>query len=100
MVELRRLGVLSVAKINAVLSAFMGFILGIIYAGMGAIMDAAGTPIFKGISPVLLGFGFVLALPVLYGIFGFISGIVFAALYNLFASLFGGIEMKFRAEKK
>lgn len=96
MVELRKLGVLSVAKINAVLSAFMGFIIGIFYAVLGAVMDAAGAPLVQGISPILVSFGLVLVMPIIYGILGFISGLILAALYNLFASLFGGIEMKFK----
>lgn len=99
MAELRKLGVLSVAKINAVLSAFMGFLIGIFYAILGALFAAGGTPIIPGIPAFLLGFGFVIVFPVFYGIIGFVSGAIFAALYNFFVPLVGGIEMKFRMNK-
>ncbi|MBW3004483.1 hypothetical protein KY310_01485 [Candidatus Woesearchaeota archaeon] len=96
MAELRKMGVLSVAKMNAILSAFMGFIIGIIYAVLGTFAQAGGTQIIPGIPTFLLGFVLVIIMPIIYGILGFVSGAIMAALYNLFASWFGGIEMKFR----
>lgn len=99
MAELRKLGILSFAKINAIMSAFFGLLAGIYFAVMGVFAQAKGMPILPGIPTFVLGFAFVLILPLLYGILGFIGGIIVAALYNLFASWFGGIEMKFRMNK-
>ena len=96
MAELRKIGVLSFAKMNALLSAFMGLIIGIFYAILGTFAQASGTQIISGIPTFLLGFVLVLVVPIFYGIVGFIAGAIMAALYNLFASWFGGIEMKFR----
>jgi hypothetical protein len=36
----------------------------------------------------------MIAVPILYAIIGFISGSIFALLYNIFASLVGGIEIE------
>ena len=44
----------------------------------------------------LVGFGFVLLLPVLYGIAGFIFGMLGAAIYNLVAKWTGGLEFEVR----
>ncbi|MBD3304407.1 hypothetical protein GF343_04630 [Candidatus Woesearchaeota archaeon] len=99
MAELRKLGILSFAKMNALISAFFGFLAGIIYAVLGVFAQAGGVPVFPGIPTFVLGFAFVIILPILYGIFGFIGGAIMAALYNLFASWFGGIEMKFKVHK-
>ncbi len=37
----------------------------------------------------------IFALPIIYGIIGFIAGVLGAALYNLFAASIGGIEIEF-----
>ncbi len=100
MAELIKFGILSVAKMNAVLSAFMGFLIGILYAILGTLAKSSGTQILPGIPTFILGFGMVIAMPIIYGILGFISGLIFAALYNFFASTVGGIEMKFKVHQK
>lgn len=99
MAELKKLGILSFAKMNAIMSAFFGLLGGIFYAVMGVFAQAKGMPILPGIPTFVLGFAFVIILPIIYGILGFIGGIIVAALYNLFASWFGGIEMKFKVHQ-
>jgi hypothetical protein len=42
-----------------------------------------------------LGAGAIILMPIMYGIMGFIGGIISAALYNLLAGIIGGIEMNF-----
>ena len=39
-------------------------------------------------------FGFGIFMPVFYGIFGFVFGIISAAIYNLIAHWIGGIEVE------
>ncbi len=39
-------------------------------------------------------FGFGIFMPIIYGVMGFVGGIVAAALYNLFARWIGGIEVE------
>jgi hypothetical protein len=40
------------------------------------------------------GFAMVIFLPIFYAIFGFIGGIISAAVYNLVASFTGGLEFE------
>lgn len=46
--------------------------------------------------PLMLGMGagFLIMAPIMYGIMGFISGIIGACLYNLVAKWVGGIEVE------
>jgi len=39
-------------------------------------------------------FGFGIFMPVFYGVFGFIFGVISAAIYNLIACWIGGIEVE------
>lgn len=39
-------------------------------------------------------FGFGIFMPIIYGVMGFVGGIIAAALYNLFAQWIGGIEIE------
>lgn len=69
-------------------------VLGILYAILGLVM----MPIFlfiASMAPEEAGFGtgFVLAMPILYGLIGFIFTAVGAALYNLVAGWVGGVEV-------
>jgi hypothetical protein len=41
-----------------------------------------------------IGAGAIIVLPLLYGFLGFISGIITAALFNLVASMVGGIKIE------
>ena len=89
MKEVRRVGVISVANIYALISAIFGLIMGLITAFMscavGAALDVPG-----------FGFGFIgiIILPILYGIGGWVSGVIGAALYNLVAGRVGGIKIE------
>jgi hypothetical protein len=92
MVVLRSVGVMSVAKVSAVLMAIAGLIEGIVFAGLGTMIGslAEGTPM------VALGaFGFmaIIMFPIGGAISGFIGGAISAVLYNLVAGKIGGIEM-------
>lgn len=92
MAKLKKIGVLSLAKFEAILMAFIGLILGIFYAILGTIFGA-----FTGSAVLGAGLGFlaIIILPILYAIFGFIAGAIGAFLYNLVAGWIGGIEIEF-----
>ena len=81
---------MSVGKISAVISAIMGLIIGIIYALIGMVLLFSSDAMLG----ILLISGIILA-PLLYGVIGFVSGIIFAAVYNFVAKRFGGIEIEF-----
>ena len=87
MVIIKKFGVLSVAKIYALLCGVMGLIVGIFSTILGtalgedlAIFGAAGIIIF----------------PIIYGVLGFVAGAVGAWLYNLIAGWVGGVEVKLK----
>ena len=97
MVMLKRVGVMSVAKIIAVLSAIVGLIEGIVFAGLGSVLSGSmlggilsGTPL--GMLGVF-GYAAIIIFPVAGAISGFIEGAIGAFLYNLVAARIGGIEM-------
>jgi hypothetical protein len=92
MVVLRAVGVMSVAKVSAVLMAIAGLIEGIVFAGLGTMIGslAEGTPM-----AALGAFGFmaIIMFPIGGAISGFVGGAISAILYNLVASRIGGIEL-------
>jgi hypothetical protein len=73
----------------------LGKILGCLYFLMSLIF----VPIFLivaagGHNGAGMGLGFAIALPVIYGVLGFIGGIIAAWLYNLCAKFVGGIQVE------
>lgn len=95
MVIIRRLGVMSVAKLYALLSAIMGLIIGIFSLILGLAMSTVDLGFGAG-----LGVIGMIILPIFYGIFGFIAGLIGAALYNLVAKWIGGIKIELKEESK
>lgn len=98
MIEIKRLGVLSVAKINAAIALVVGLILGILWICMIALAGVAGT---MGGAPVdglmMSGVGglFMLVFIIVVSVVaGFINGAIVALVYNLASGWFGGIEME------
>jgi hypothetical protein len=95
--RIKRLGIFSVAKMNAAVLFVISLIISIPY---GLLLIFFGTA-FGGsldtktnVSITVVGILFMIAVPILYAITGFISGSIFALLYNIFASLVGGIEIE------
>jgi hypothetical protein len=90
------IGVLSLAKMMAILYAFLGLLVGGIFslfAILGAAIGGASGQDGSGIVGVLFGIGAVIILPVFYGCIGFIAGLVTAPIYNLAAKVVGGLEV-------
>ena len=97
----RRIGVLSLAKIQAVVAAAIGLIIGVIYAVFmvlfGAVMATmgggeGGTAAAAG--GIVGGVFMVVLIPLFYGVLGFAFGALSAAVYNLAAGSIGGLEME------
>ena len=97
MQELKRLGVLSVGKIFALLGVLLGLVMGIIFALATKFAPTAGIPEM----PIgTLGLSSIIVLPIFYGLTYFISGLVGAAVYNLFAKWVGGVQVDLGKEGK
>ena len=93
---LKRIGVLSAAKIVAAVYGVFGILGGLFFMSLsflGAGIAAANedAPAFVG---MLFGVGAIIILPVLYACMGFVFGALSAALYNLFSGMVGGIEVE------
>lgn len=82
---LKRVGVLSAAKILGLLSAIVGLLIGGVYVLVGL---AVG-----GIFPWPLWADLIIW-PIGYALLGFVFGAIYAALYNLAAYWVGGIEIE------
>jgi hypothetical protein len=104
---LKRIGVLSLARLLGGLYAAIGLIVGVfvtlasmlgalggLAASVAASTDeAAGA--FIALIPLLFGVGAIVFLPLFYGTLGFVGGAFAAFLFNLLTRVFGGIEMTF-----
>jgi hypothetical protein len=99
--RIKRIAPLQAGKMLGVLYACMGviFIPVFVLAGVaGAFaqqsqqVQAAGGPSAAVFAALMFGFG--IFMPVFYGIFGFIFGVISAAIYNLIARWIGGIEVE------
>jgi hypothetical protein len=96
---IRRFGVFSVAKMYALVLFVLGLIIGVIYGlifiVLGASMSAlapGGDAAAGGISTAVMGIVMMIAIPIMYGIFGFIGGAIAALIYNAMAGIIGGIQ--------
>jgi len=93
---LKSVGVLSAEKIMGVLGAFGGLIGGAFMALislLGGVVQQGGHG-NAAIPALFVGVGAIVFLPILYGIFGFIGGMIYALLYNLAAGVIGGLELE------
>jgi hypothetical protein len=83
--------VFSVAKIAGLLYGCLGLILAPLFLLFGLLGSALGRN-----SPIagLFSVGFAVLMPFLYGIVGFILGMIWGLLYNLFSGWVGGIEVE------
>lgn len=98
--QIKKLGVLSVAKIEAAIMLVMCLLISIPYglfiigfSLMGASIGGRGGLALGG-GGVIAGLLVMVGLPIFYGVIGFIAGAIAALLYNLFAGMVGGIEIE------
>lgn len=95
---LKSVGVLSAGKIMGVLGAIGGLLRGAFMAFFsllgGVVLHQQGGPGNGAIPALFVGFGAIVFLPIIYGIFGFIGGMIYALLYNLAAGIIDGLELE------
>jgi hypothetical protein len=97
-ISVKRIGVLSVAKLMGLIYGCLGILIGILFAvfSMLGAMVGSGTEAAAefGAFGVLFGIGAIVFMPIFYGTIGFISGAIMSLLYNLFAAWAGGVELE------
>ena len=92
--ELKKVGILSLAKIAGLFGVLYGIISGILvsiaYSKAGA-LASLGQQLPATVTA--LGYKSLIVFPILNGIAYFIAGIVIAFIYNLLADWIGGVKL-------
>jgi hypothetical protein len=94
---IRKVGIGSVVKVSGVLYALLGLVIGLcvaLFAVVGLGAAAASNEDVPGWMGSLFGIGAIVMFPIMYGVMGVIGGVLMAALYNLVASITGGLEIE------
>jgi hypothetical protein len=98
---LKSVGVLSVAKVFAILYGVFGLIVGAVVsliAFLGAVGSAMGANGPEGAAGMVFGLifgaGGIIVLPIVYAAMGFVGGLIGAWLYNVVAGMVGGVELR------
>jgi hypothetical protein len=97
--RIKRIAPLQAGKMFGVLYACMGLIFLPFFAlagFAGAFAQSQQAQNTGGLPAAIIAaimFGFGIFMPVFYGVFGFIFGVISAAIYNLIAQWIGGIEV-------
>lgn len=89
-ITIKRVRILSLAKVQTIMGVCVGLVVGVIFS----IYYSLNQPAYTGITQVLFGDSSIIALPIVYGIIGFLSGLVGGFIYNLAAQTFHGVELK------
>ena len=96
MQKLKRVGVLSVAKIQSAVMGVIGLIAGLIggaiWAVTGIIAIVGGTK--AGFMMLVLAVAAVILAPLFYAALGFVFGALWAWVYDVVAGRIGGIELE------
>ena len=99
--RIKKLGILSFAKIQGVMGLVIGLIIGVIYgliiiaySLLGASLVGGDAKFAVGGGGVVIGIVAMIGFPIMYGIFGFIGGAIGALIYNIFAGFVGGVEIE------
>jgi hypothetical protein len=99
MKRIKKFGVLQTAKVIAILY-FIGSAIFFVPLSL-VILVAKNSPVFSSALQRTIGSSspvFVMLLPLLYGVFGFILASISCLIYNFIATKIGGIEVEFDQE--
>ena len=93
---LKSVGVLSAGKVMGALGVVLGLIIGAFMA-LISLLGAAAQQAGDGnaqLPAMFVGVGAIIFLPIFYGVFSFITGILYAWFYNMIAGFVGGLELE------
>ena len=99
---IRRFNVFSVAKIQGFLGFVIGLLIGVVYglvfmifgAAISSLAPQGDSQAMGGVGAIVIGLIIMIAVPVFYGILGFIGGAIGALVYNLAAGVVGGLKFE------
>lgn len=99
--RIRKLGVLSVAKMYAAIMLVISLLISIPYGLIIIVYSLFGAGIIGGEAAIAIGGGGVVlgilvmvGVPIMYSLIGFAGGAIGALLYNVFSNFVGGIEIE------
>ena len=91
--KIKKINVLSVAKVACLLYALFG----VTFGACVTLASLMGRPIFvaeDGTTNPLTGVGAIIFFPILYALGGFLSGLLTALFFNLASKWAGGLEIE------
>lgn len=94
---IKHIDVFSAGKMMGIIMAAFGLFAGLIFFAFGSIFGAAlGSALGQdgGGMAMVGGFMGIIIMPILYGIFGFIAGVIQSFIYNIAAGFVGGIRIE------
>jgi hypothetical protein len=91
MIEVKRIKILSAAKMFAILMLIMG-VLNSLMSVFSALVTKQN--VLNGPAPIV----FFIAFPLIYGVIGFFVGALLSAIYNVAAKILGGIVVETQAK--
>jgi len=99
---IRRFNVFSVAKIQGFLGFVIGLLIGVVYglvfmifgAAISSLAPQSDSQAMGGVGAMVVGLIIMIAVPIFYGILGFIGGAIGALVYNLAAGVVGGLKFE------
>lgn len=98
MKRITKLDILSIGYVYGIIGVCFGLILGLLITALSLIFSGAFNTAGMGGNAATGGFmvgaGSFIVMPIVYGIGGFIAGVVIAFIYNLAAKFTGGIALK------
>jgi hypothetical protein len=90
---IKRIGPLSFAKLSGTLYALIGLLIGGVFSMIAMAGGfASDTSHGAGIAAAF-GVGAIVLFPILCGLMGFVATLIGAWLYNIVASMVGGVEL-------
>jgi len=92
---LRRIGALSAAKLSGVIYVIFGFIAGLSFS-IVLLFTPTSSDAGSGFDMIHV-IANVTILPVMWGVMGFVFGLIGAAIYNVVAGRIGGLELELEA---
>ena len=90
----KRVGPLSCAKLSGTLYALIGLLIGGVFSMVAMAGGAASDNSFSRGIGAAIGVGAIVLFPIIYGLMGFVATLIGAWLYNVVASIVGGIELE------
>lgn len=87
---------MSLAKVLAVGGVIWGLLAAILFLVVGTTMQSYMGRVYQGFGMLGLGAFEIILLPILYGIFGFVSGYIGALVYNYVVKFVGGVKVELK----